>query len=164
MSRTRPEAVGPVMAVAGEAADALAIPAHHQPVAVMFDFVDPQRAGRPHRLRRQTWFDEAGGTPHDHGRTATTAAPPARRRGGSSTAAVGLRRSRPRLDRAAGGALGDAQKEKAGGEAGGFTALTLPTEGGVFHRKVAGGSEPWARAAPPTEACWLMLTRRREKS
>ena len=28
------EAVGPVMAVAGEAADARAIPAHHQPIAV----------------------------------------------------------------------------------------------------------------------------------
>ena len=37
------EAVGPVMAVASEAADARAIPAHHQPIAVMLDFVDPQR-------------------------------------------------------------------------------------------------------------------------
>ena len=36
----------PVMAVAGEAADARAIPAHHQPVAVMLDFVNPERAGR----------------------------------------------------------------------------------------------------------------------
>jgi hypothetical protein len=34
------------MAVARETADARAVPAHHQPVAVMFDFVDPQRAGR----------------------------------------------------------------------------------------------------------------------
>ena len=35
------EAVGPVMAVAREAADPRAIPAHHQPIAVMFDFVNP---------------------------------------------------------------------------------------------------------------------------
>jgi hypothetical protein len=34
------------------------------------------------------------------------------------------------LDHAAGGALGDAQKEKACGEAGGFTALTLSDGGG----------------------------------
>ena len=40
------EAVGRVMAVAGEAADARAIPAHHQPVAVMLDIVNPERAGR----------------------------------------------------------------------------------------------------------------------
>jgi hypothetical protein len=39
------EAVAPIMAVACEAADARVIPAHHQPVAVMLDFVDPQRAG-----------------------------------------------------------------------------------------------------------------------
>ena len=38
------EAVRPVMAVAREAANALTIPAHHQPVAVVFDFVNPQRA------------------------------------------------------------------------------------------------------------------------
>jgi hypothetical protein len=58
------EAVGPVMAVAGETADALAISAHHQPVAVMLDFVDPCRAGRwPRHLRRLARFDEAGGTP-----------------------------------------------------------------------------------------------------
>ena len=56
------EAVGPVMAVAGEAADARAVPAHHQPIAVVLDFVNPQRAGRrPGRLRRQARFDEAGG-------------------------------------------------------------------------------------------------------
>jgi hypothetical protein len=35
------EAVGPVMAVAREAADARANPAHHQAVAVLLDFVDP---------------------------------------------------------------------------------------------------------------------------
>jgi hypothetical protein len=68
------EALGPVVTVASEAADALAIPAHHQPVAVMLDFVDPQRAGRwPRRLRRLARFDEAGGTPplRDHGRRIT---------------------------------------------------------------------------------------------
>ena len=37
------EAVSPVMTVAREAADPRAIPAHHQPVAVMLDFVAPQR-------------------------------------------------------------------------------------------------------------------------
>ena len=53
---------GPVMAVAREAADARAIPAHHQPRAVMLDFVDPERAGRwPRRLRRQARFDEPEG-------------------------------------------------------------------------------------------------------
>jgi hypothetical protein len=36
------EAGRPVMAVACEAADARAIPAHHQPIAVMLDFVNPQ--------------------------------------------------------------------------------------------------------------------------
>ena len=40
------EAVAPVVAVACEAADAQAVPAHHQPVAVVFDFVDPQRGYR----------------------------------------------------------------------------------------------------------------------
>ena len=35
------KAAGPVMAVAREAADAQAIPAHHQPVAVMLDFMHP---------------------------------------------------------------------------------------------------------------------------
>jgi hypothetical protein len=36
----------------------------------VLDFVDPQRAGRwPGHLRRQAWFDEAGGAPPlDHGR------------------------------------------------------------------------------------------------
>ena len=58
------EAVGPVMAVAREAADARAIPAHHQPIAVVLDLVDPERAGRwPGHLRWQARFDEAGGTP-----------------------------------------------------------------------------------------------------
>jgi hypothetical protein len=57
------EAVGPIMAVA----DARAIPAHHQPVAVRIDFVNPQRAGRwPRHLRGLARFDEAGGTPQDH--------------------------------------------------------------------------------------------------
>ena len=46
-----------------------AIPAHHEPIAVMLDLVNPVRAGR--RLgdpRRLAWFDEAGGTPsQDHG-------------------------------------------------------------------------------------------------
>jgi hypothetical protein len=32
------------MAVAGEAAYARAIPAHHQPIAVVLDFVNPERA------------------------------------------------------------------------------------------------------------------------
>ena len=61
------EAVRPVIAVAREAADARAIPAHHQPIAVVFDFVNPQRAGgRSIHLRRQARFDEAGGMAHDH--------------------------------------------------------------------------------------------------
>jgi hypothetical protein len=56
-------------AVAGEAADPRVIPANHQPVAVMLDFVDPQRAGGwPRHLRRLARFDEAGRTPPlDHG-------------------------------------------------------------------------------------------------
>jgi hypothetical protein len=57
------EAVGPVMAVAGEAADARAIPAHHQPIAVVLDLVNPERAGRwLGHLRRQARFDETGRT------------------------------------------------------------------------------------------------------
>ena len=40
------EAVGPVMTVAGEAVDAPVISAHHQAVAVMLDFVNPQLNGR----------------------------------------------------------------------------------------------------------------------
>jgi hypothetical protein len=65
------EAVGPVMAVAGEAADARAVPAHHQPVAVTLDFVNPERTGRwPRHVRQLARFDEAGGTPplQDHDR------------------------------------------------------------------------------------------------
>src|SRR4029077_5935173 len=59
------EAIGPVMAVAREAADTRAIPAHHQAVAVVLDLVEPERAGRwPRRLRRLARFDETGGTPH----------------------------------------------------------------------------------------------------
>ena len=38
----RREAISPIVAVACDAADALAIPAHHQPITVMFDFVNPQ--------------------------------------------------------------------------------------------------------------------------
>src|SRR5258705_2106410 len=39
-----------------------AIPPHHQPIAIVLEFVNPQRAGRwPLRLRRQAWFDKAGG-------------------------------------------------------------------------------------------------------
>jgi len=49
-------------AVAGEAADPRVIPANHQPIAVMLDFVDPQRAGRwPRHPRRLAGCDEAGG-------------------------------------------------------------------------------------------------------
>ncbi len=33
------------MTAAREAADARAIPAHHQPIAVVLDFVNPERAG-----------------------------------------------------------------------------------------------------------------------
>ena len=63
------EAVGPVMTVAGEAVDAPVIPAHHQPVAVMLDFVNPQLTGRRYGdLRRQARFDEARGTSQNHGR------------------------------------------------------------------------------------------------
>jgi hypothetical protein len=55
------EAVHLVRAVPREAADAR--------VAVVLDFVNPQRAGwRLRHLRRQARFDEAGGTAHDHGR------------------------------------------------------------------------------------------------
>ena len=55
------EAVGPVMTVAGEAADPRAIPAQHQPIAVVLDFVNPARAGRrTFHLRRQARCDEAG--------------------------------------------------------------------------------------------------------
>jgi hypothetical protein len=66
------EAVGPVMAVAREAADPRAIPAHHKAVAVVLDLVNPERAGRWLRhLRRLAWCDEAGGTAHDHARRIT---------------------------------------------------------------------------------------------
>ena len=61
--------LGPVMAALGEAADPRAIPAHHQPVAVMLDFVIPERTGRrSEHLRRQARLNEAGGSLHDHGR------------------------------------------------------------------------------------------------
>src|SRR6478735_10646877 len=60
------EAVGPVMAAAREASDARAIPAHHQPIAVVLDFVNPERAGRRSGyLGRQAWLDETGGQGHD---------------------------------------------------------------------------------------------------
>ena len=42
---------------------------------------------------------------------------------------------------------------------GGFTALTLPTEGGVIPSKGGRRNEPWGSRGPPTEACWLMLSR-----
>jgi hypothetical protein len=43
------------------------IPAHHQSVAIVLDFVNPERAGRRSgHLRRLARFDEAGGTPHGH--------------------------------------------------------------------------------------------------
>jgi hypothetical protein len=59
------EAVGPIMTVAGEAADPRPIPAHHQPIAVVLDFVNPQWAGRwPGRLRRLARFNEAGVKDH----------------------------------------------------------------------------------------------------
>jgi hypothetical protein len=49
-----------------EAANAQAIPAHHQPVTVMLDLVNPERAGRRSGyLRRQARFDEAGRVRHD---------------------------------------------------------------------------------------------------
>src|ERR1700752_3449930 len=41
-----PEALAPIRAFASEAAAARAIPAHHQPVAVMLDLMNPQWAGR----------------------------------------------------------------------------------------------------------------------
>jgi hypothetical protein len=48
---------------------ALAVPAHHQPIAVMLDFVDPERAGRWSRhLRRLARFDETSWRAHDHER------------------------------------------------------------------------------------------------
>ena len=40
------EAVGPVMAALREAADARAVPAHHQPITIVLNFVNPQWAGR----------------------------------------------------------------------------------------------------------------------
>jgi hypothetical protein len=60
---TRPEATSwPVMFAAREAADARAIPAHHQPIAIVLDFVNPHWAGRrPGHPRRLARFDEAGG-------------------------------------------------------------------------------------------------------
>jgi hypothetical protein len=49
------------MAVAREAADPQAIPAQHQPIAVMFDFVNPQRAGWwSGHFRRLARLDEHG--------------------------------------------------------------------------------------------------------
>ena len=43
---------------------------------------------------------------------------------------------------------------------GNLTALTFRRRGAYFHRKVAGGSEPWGPRGPPIEACWPMLTQR----
>jgi hypothetical protein len=63
------EAVAPVMTAAREA-DAQAVPAHKQPVAIMLDLMNPERARRwPRRHRQQARFDEAGGTPQVHGRS-----------------------------------------------------------------------------------------------
>ena len=54
LSRTPPHG-----SAACEATDPRAIPAHHQPIAVVFDFVNPQWAGRwPGRLRRLARCDE----------------------------------------------------------------------------------------------------------
>ena len=39
------EALGPVIAATCEAADPRAVPAHHQPMAVVLDLVHPERAG-----------------------------------------------------------------------------------------------------------------------
>ena len=62
------ETVAPVMAVADEAAHAGAIPAHHQPIAVMLDFVNPERpeGGR-------TAFDGRQGSMKPEGRCKTMA-------------------------------------------------------------------------------------------
>jgi hypothetical protein len=55
------EANRPAMSIAREAADPRAIPAHHQAVAVVLDFVNPERARRwARRLGGQARFDEAG--------------------------------------------------------------------------------------------------------
>jgi hypothetical protein len=52
------------MAAAREAADPRAISPHHQAVAVMLDFVNPQWTGRwPGHFRRLAWLDEVGGVP-----------------------------------------------------------------------------------------------------
>jgi hypothetical protein len=53
-----------------EAADPRTVPAHHQAIAVVLDFVDPQRAGRwPGHPRRLAGCDEAEGKPPlNHGR------------------------------------------------------------------------------------------------
>ena len=57
------------MAAAREAADPRAIAPDHQAVAVVLDFVDPQRTrGWPRHLRRLARFEEAGGMSRDHGR------------------------------------------------------------------------------------------------
>ena len=55
--------VGPVIAVARDAADARAFPAHHQPIAVVLDFVNPERAGR-----RSDTFDGRQGSMKPEGR------------------------------------------------------------------------------------------------
>ena len=58
------EAVGPVMAVAGEAPDARAIPAHHQPIAVVLDFVNQSGpvGGRATFDGRHGWMKPEGWT------------------------------------------------------------------------------------------------------
>jgi hypothetical protein len=56
------EAIGPVMAVAREAADPRAVPPHHQPVAVMLDLMSPERAdgGRATFDGWQGWMKPEG--------------------------------------------------------------------------------------------------------
>ena len=66
------EAVAPFITAALPATDAGAHPVDHQPIAVMLDFVNPERAGRrPHHLRRLARSDQAGnaGDLTQHGRT-----------------------------------------------------------------------------------------------
>ena len=68
------ETAGPVVAVTREAADAQAIPAHNQPVAVVLDFMNPERAGRGlATFDGDTVCGSARWTLQDHGRTWATA-------------------------------------------------------------------------------------------
>jgi hypothetical protein len=59
------KAVGPVVAVPGETANAQANPAHYKPIAIVLDFVNPGASRKAAGyLRRQARFDEAGGKGH----------------------------------------------------------------------------------------------------